>query len=318
MNTSEFLMIAAATVPERTAMVCEGKTRTFAEMQERVNRLVNALQAMGVGQGQKVAVMALNSMEYVETYYATARLGGVFVPLNYRAKREEIVYMCNNSDAAVVFVGERYLDLLNAIRGELTTVKHFVAIDSKSGDMPYYEDLLAAHEPDEIFVEIDDDDPTIVIYTSGTTALPKGVVLTFLGLSVYVTNTVEPVDPHSSYADSPCLQQPGDEGVGEGPVVRKVASTYGDRRALRLSHPDRKEAPARFVGQHHNRLRPGVLVALRVAVFARVSNYIQNGHSRHHLSPSSWLSWIRFGRHVYQAFTKPASRPVEPHLHGAH
>ncbi len=195
MNTSEFLMIAAATVPERTAMVCEGKSRTFAEMQERVNCLANALQGMGVGQGQKVAVMALNSMEYVEAYYATAKLGGVFVPLNYRAKQEELVYMCNNSEATVVFVGERYVDLLNAIRGELTTVKHFVAIDSKSDDMPYYEDLLAAHEPDEIFTEIDDADPTIIIYTSGTTALPKGVVLTFLSMSVYVTNTVEPVDP---------------------------------------------------------------------------------------------------------------------------
>jgi len=74
MNTSEFLMIAASTVPERTAMVCEGEARTFAEMQERVNRLANVLQGMGVGRGHKVAVMALNSREYVETYYATAKL----------------------------------------------------------------------------------------------------------------------------------------------------------------------------------------------------------------------------------------------------
>ncbi len=73
------------------------KNRNFMTMQDRVNRLANALQGLGVGQGDKVAVMALNSMEYVEIYYAAAKLGGVFVPLNYRAKREELTYMCNNS-----------------------------------------------------------------------------------------------------------------------------------------------------------------------------------------------------------------------------
>ncbi|HUF52426.1 MAG TPA: long-chain-fatty-acid--CoA ligase [Dehalococcoidia bacterium] len=201
MNTSEFLMIASSTVPERTAMACEERTRTFGEMQERVNRLANALQSLGVGQGQKIAIMALNSMEYVETYYATAKLGGVFVPLNYRAKQEELVYMCNNSEATVVFVGERYFDLLNEIKGELTTVKHFISLDAKTESMPYLEDLLAQHEPEEIFTDVQDADPTIVIYTSGTTALPKGVVLTFLGMSVYVTNTVEPVDPTNENPD---------------------------------------------------------------------------------------------------------------------
>ena len=65
MNTAEFLMIASSVVPERTAMVCESRSRTFAQMQERVNRLANALQGLGVAQGDKIAVMALNSMEYV-------------------------------------------------------------------------------------------------------------------------------------------------------------------------------------------------------------------------------------------------------------
>ncbi|MEX1195690.1 MAG: long-chain-fatty-acid--CoA ligase [Dehalococcoidia bacterium] len=201
MNTAEFLMIASSVVPDRTALACEGESRTYGEMQDRVNRLANALQSLGVGQGHKVAVMALNSMEYVEAYYATAKLGGVFVPLNYRAKQEELVYMCNNSEASVVFVGKRYHDLLNAIRGELTTVKHCIGIDYADEGIPHYQDLLKAHDPDEIFTDVDDSDPTIIIYTSGTTALPKGVVLTFLSMSVYVTNTVEPVDPSNDNPD---------------------------------------------------------------------------------------------------------------------
>ncbi|MEO6197326.1 MAG: AMP-binding protein, partial [Dehalococcoidia bacterium] len=113
MNTAEFLMIASSVVPDRTAMVCEAEPRSFMEMQDRVNRLANAMQGLGVSQGNKIAVMALNSMEFVEVYYAASKLGAVFVPLNYRAKQEEIIYMCNNSEAVALFVGDRYLDLAN-------------------------------------------------------------------------------------------------------------------------------------------------------------------------------------------------------------
>ena len=195
MNTSEFLMIASSVVPDRTAMACEGDSRDFQSLQERVNRLANALQAMGVGRGDKVAVMALNGIPYVEAYYATAKLGGVFVPLNYRAKKEELTYMCNNSETAVLLVGERYLELAASIRPELITVREVIAIGAEPDGLHNYEKLLAQHEPEEIWTEIDDADPTIVIYTSGTTALPKGVVLTHMGMSVYVTNTVTPADP---------------------------------------------------------------------------------------------------------------------------
>jgi acyl-CoA synthetase (AMP-forming)/AMP-acid ligase II len=201
MNTAEFLMIASSVVPERTAMACEGETRDFASLQDRVNRLANALQSMGVGRGDKVAIMALNGIPYVEAYYATAKLGGVFVPLNYRAKKEELTYMCNNSETAVLLVGERYLDLAASIRPELTTVREVIGIDAEADGLHNYEKLLAQHEPEEIWTEIDDADPTIVIYTSGTTALPKGVVLTHMGMSVYVTNTVTPADPSEENPD---------------------------------------------------------------------------------------------------------------------
>ncbi len=198
MNTSEFLMIAASVVPDRVAMVCDGDSRTFTQLQERVNRLANALQSLGVGKGDKVAVLALNSIPYVETYYACAKLGAVFVPLNYRAKKEELSYMVNNAEAKVIFVGERYLDLTAAIRPQFQTVQQFVCYDARPGEeMTSYEELLASHEPEEVFTDVEDTDATIILYTSGTTARPKGVVLTYLSMSVYVTNTVEPANPES-------------------------------------------------------------------------------------------------------------------------
>src|SRR3970040_3143445 len=169
MNTSEFLMIASSVVPDRVAGACEGESRTFAELQERVNRLANALSAkggLGIGKGDTVAALALNSIPYVESYYACARLGAVFVPLNYRARNEELAYMVNNSQTKAIFVSERYLDLTASIRPQFETVQHFVCYDAKPEGMTPYEDLLAAHEPEELFVDVEDADPTTLIYTS--------------------------------------------------------------------------------------------------------------------------------------------------------
>src|SRR5438034_4523044 len=235
MNTAECLMIASSVVPERRAMVCGERSRTYAEMQDRVNRLANALQAMGVGKGDKVSVMALNSMEYVEIYYAGAKLGVVFVPLNYRAKRDELAYMCNNSETKVLFVGERYLELSEAIKPELKTIEQFVCIDSRPEAMPNYDDLLGAHEADEIFTDIDDNDPTIVIYTSGTTALPKGVVLTYLGMSGYVTNTVEPTDPARENVDVLLVSVPFYHVAG---ATTMLSSVWGGRKMVVLPQFD--------------------------------------------------------------------------------
>src|SRR5574341_241172 len=237
MNTAEFLMIASTVVPDRTAMACDGKTRSFAELQDRVNRLANAMQAMGVGKGDKVSVMALNSMQYVEVYYATAKLGAVFVPLNYRAKKEELTYMCNNSETAALFVGERYLDLAASIKPELKTVKHLICIDSRAEGMTSYEDAIASHEPEEIFTDVDDMDPTIVIYTSGTTALPKGVVLTYLGMSVYVTNTVEPADPGAENVDVLLVSVPFYHVAG---ATTMLSSVWGGRKMVILPQFDPK------------------------------------------------------------------------------
>src|SRR3990172_7303980 len=235
MQTSEFLMIASSVVPERTAMVCEGEERSFAQLQERVNRLANAMQSLGVGKGDRVAVMALNAIEYVEAYYATSKLGGVFVPLNYRAKREELSYMMNNSETAVLFAGQRYLELVAAIKPELRTVKHMICIDGPAEGMLAYDELLAKHEPEEIFTDVEDQDPTIVIYTSGTTALPKGVVLTHLGLSVYVTNTVEPADPAAEAVDVLLVSVPFYHVAG---ATTMLSAVWGGRKMVILPQFD--------------------------------------------------------------------------------
>jgi len=197
MNPAEFLTISSAVVPEREALVSgDGSTRiSYMEMASNVNRLANALSAMGITAGSRVAVMATNSPRYVEVYFACARLGACFVPINFRAKKEELAHMLNVSESATLFIESRYISIIESIRSELTTLQGCVVFDTEVNGHPTFDDLVRDSSDDDVFVDVDLDEPTALIFTSGTTALPKGVELTFMNLSLYVVNTMSPADP---------------------------------------------------------------------------------------------------------------------------
>jgi len=195
MNTAEFLTIAATICPDRTAIVFEEKRYTFTELSERANRLANAMANLGVKKGDRVALLQVNCNQCVETYFATAKLGAIYVPLNFRAKADEHDYMLNFAEVNTLFMGDRYVDLIDSIKSKLPTVKHFVSIESKRDGRLYYEDLIASSPADEVVTEIDDDDTTILMFTAGTTGLPKGVMLSHNSFSVYVLENVTPADP---------------------------------------------------------------------------------------------------------------------------
>jgi acyl-CoA synthetase (AMP-forming)/AMP-acid ligase II len=116
MNTAEFLQISSYAVPDRTALVSGEMRLSYAELAERVSRLASALHGLGIQHGSKVAAVGVNSHRYVELYYACATLGATFVPLNFRAKQEELTHMINTSEAMALALDERYLPLLAAVR----------------------------------------------------------------------------------------------------------------------------------------------------------------------------------------------------------
>jgi acyl-CoA synthetase (AMP-forming)/AMP-acid ligase II len=194
-NTAEILMIAGSMVPDRVAVADPDERVTFSEMQTRVNKMAQALQSLGVGKGQNVGIMAVNSTKFVELYYATAAVGATFVPLNFRAKPEELQYMCDASDVNVLFVSERYFPLYQEIKGNLPKIKHLFTLDFSADGHQTFEELRGTGEDIPVITEIDDDDAAIVIYTSGTTSMPKGVELSHKALTAYVVNTQAPVDP---------------------------------------------------------------------------------------------------------------------------
>jgi len=193
MNTTDFLSIANAICPDRDCMVFEGKRWTYAQTNDRVNRLANALVKLGVRKGDRIGILQVNCHQYIESYYAAAKLGAIFVPLNFRAKADEIAYMITNAEARVLFVGSRYLDLINQILPQLKMVKECISIDSKN--RLYYEDLIQSASSEEPYFEIGDEDISILMYTSGTTGRPKGVPLRHNAFVSYVLENVEPASP---------------------------------------------------------------------------------------------------------------------------
>ncbi len=195
MNTSEFLMISAAIVPDRTAMVFEGKRTTFEELQSRVNRLASALEALGVSAGDRIAVLQVNTDSVIETYFAAAKLDAVFVPLNFRARADEVAYMVNDSGPKALLVGGRYMDMVESISPQLESVEHIVAMDEPKDGWLSYPDMIENSEEADLWPLSDDDDLSVLMFTAGTTGFPKGVMLSHNSFSSYILSNVSPADP---------------------------------------------------------------------------------------------------------------------------
>jgi long-chain acyl-CoA synthetase len=193
-NTVNFLTIPATIVPNQEGMAFEGCRQTYQETTTRVRRLAAAFTALGISQGDRVAVLDTNSSRYVEAYFATSQLGGVFVPLNYRATAEELASMVTTAGARVLMVGGRYASLVSGIRDRLLGVTHYVAMESPQPEMVSFEQLMAQAPGDASEAEVDEEDINILMYTSGTTGRPKGVMLTYGDFVAYVCGHTELAD----------------------------------------------------------------------------------------------------------------------------
>ena len=195
MNTPEFLLISSSICPDREAIIFEGNRWSFSDLADRSNRLANALAGMGVGQGDKVGMLQVNCNECIEVYFATAKLGATYVPLNFRARAEELEFMINFSEASALFLGQRYVKMVNSMREQIPGMKNLVSVEGPAEGMLDYESVIAEADPEEVFTDIDDNDTSILMFTAGTTGQPKGVMLTHDNLATYVLNNVSPADP---------------------------------------------------------------------------------------------------------------------------
>ncbi len=159
--------------------VVDGDLRlTYEQFFDRCDRWSSALQQLGVAPGDRVATIAPNTHAQLEAFYAVPQIGAVLVPINYRLTAEDFVYIINHSGASVVCVDADYLDAVDSVRDQLPGVRHFVAFEGARDGWLDYEVAIAAAGPDFTRVDVDERDLLTINYTSGTTARPKGVMIT--------------------------------------------------------------------------------------------------------------------------------------------
>ena len=179
---NDFLRRAAKLYPNKTAIVDGPNRFTYRQFQERANQLGHALLSLGIEKGDRVCILSPNSHFFMESYYGVTQIGAILVPLNYRLVASDHEYIINHAGVKAVLVDYDYTKVVDEIRPNLKTVRNWiVAQDEGSAPAGWtdWEQLISSQPKTATpFVEQDENDVTSINYTSGTTARPKGVMLT--------------------------------------------------------------------------------------------------------------------------------------------
>jgi fatty-acyl-CoA synthase len=185
----------------REAVVDGALRLTYAQFGERCDRWSAALLQLGVKYGDRVGTIAPNTHQHLEQFYAIPQIGAVIVPMNYRLTAEDFVYIANHSGCTVLCVHSDYLALVDQVRSRMTTVKHFVALEGTKSGWLDYEELLARSADTFTRPAIAETDLLAINYTSGTTANPKGVMITHRNAWVNAVGTLThwPMTPADRY-----------------------------------------------------------------------------------------------------------------------
>ena len=184
LHFGDIVAMNAYLYPDKVGARDLGRALTFRDWNDRSCRLANALLGLGLEKGDRIAVLAYNCLEWMEIYAAVAKAGLVMVPINFRLVGPEVQYIVENSEAKAVIVQDDLLDRLETIRAErlIAEDKHIHFGGKTPAGYRSYEDLIAAGARSEPSIETGPDDPYALLYTSGTTGKPKGVIRTNGGL----------------------------------------------------------------------------------------------------------------------------------------
>ena len=169
--------------PGRTAIVCGEKRFTYQQFGERVGLLAGALLEAGIKSGDRVAYLGVNTHRLMEAYYGVLEAGAILLPLNVRLAPAELTYVLNDAEATVLFIEKPFIPLVDSFRESLSTVRMFIQLDGapEAGWVARdnYETMLSKAKPHRADISlVDEDEVAEIFYTSGTSARPKGVMLT--------------------------------------------------------------------------------------------------------------------------------------------
>jgi acyl-CoA synthetase (AMP-forming)/AMP-acid ligase II len=194
LNLGQILKVNAKKFPETIALKDKTRSLTYPELNRRVNQLSHSLRSLGLQKGDKVAVLLENSIEIVEIYLATAKTGLVIVPINFRLVAKDIEYIANNADAKAFIVHAEFIETVNSIKSKLKNItldRYIVVGEKKTGYTEYEEFIQDAPESEPVAI-VEPRDTWILLYTSGTTGTPKGVLRSHESyVSFYLINAVD-------------------------------------------------------------------------------------------------------------------------------
>jgi fatty-acyl-CoA synthase len=188
-----FLRYASEQYPDKTAIVCGDERLTYAQFSGRAARLAGALRRLGVKPGDRVAYLSINCHRLLEAYYGVLEAGAVLLPLNIRLNPQELAFILNDSGARFLFFQEMFTPMVEGFRGQLETVESFIGLDHSpkaNWAVPEsYDQLLAAAQPHQMdIMQVDENALAELFYTSGTSANPKGVMLTHRNIYLHALN----------------------------------------------------------------------------------------------------------------------------------
>lgn len=172
MNLADLFEHVVDAVPNRVAVHVEGQALTYRELDRRANRLAHHFASVGVGAGDHVGCHLMNGAEYVETMLALMKIRAVPINVNFRYVRDELRYLYDNADLVGLVHDTEFADRVAAVLPDVPTLRHVLTV-GPGGD---YEPALAAQPDDRAGLPARSPDDLLIIYTGGTTGLPKGVM----------------------------------------------------------------------------------------------------------------------------------------------
>ena len=194
MHAADLLSKRAHLTPDRIALVEleTGQRYTYAHLNARANCLANYLRSeLGITQGERVSILAHNSVVYLDLLYGLAKIGAIFAPLNWRLTSRELAYIANDCQPRLLLCGPEFTRVLEELRPQVN-IEHYLALEGApiQGAVPYEQAIAAASSAEPERPALDGEDPYCLLYTSGTTGNPKGAILPHRQILWNCINTV--------------------------------------------------------------------------------------------------------------------------------